>query len=136
MLRADELFAAPAAAVGGGADDAAAGRSQPLMEGLARNARPDLSGDGSADGLGGGAGAVESGACRVASPLCQCQQEMLAAHITVTQPKGLFLCLTKNPGGGGSKQAFCHKITSEKFFLTAFPKFKNLALHFPQDVIE
>ena len=64
------------------------------MEGLARNARPDLSGDGSADGLGGGAGAVESGACRVARPLCQCQQEMLAAHITVAHPfSGLYRIL-------------------------------------------
>jgi hypothetical protein len=61
---------------------------------------------------------------------------MLAAHIAVAQPEGLLLRLTKDPGGGGGKQAFCHKITSEKFFFKAFPKFKNLALHFPEDMVE
>ena len=31
-------------------------------------------GNGSIDGLGGGAGAVQCGACRIARPLCQSQQ--------------------------------------------------------------
>jgi hypothetical protein len=61
---------------------------------------------------------------------------VLAAQIAVPKLHGAPLGLTKNPLRRGCKEIFSHKFTSFPVSRQYARKFKNLALHFPEVMVE